>query len=91
MATEQAEGQESQDSGQDPMELVKEIDGGLQQVTQMLGQVSPDLAQGMMQVNKQFRAIIEQAMKQQGGGGGKQAAPQERPMNQGNASTQGAY
>ena len=58
MATEQAEGQESQDSGQDPMELVKEIDGGLQQVTQMLGQVSPDLAQGMMKFNKQFRAII---------------------------------
>lgn len=85
---EQGEGQGS------PMEMIKQIDAGLQQITQLLAQGSEELAKAMQEVNDRFRAIIEEAQKQaQGGnGGGQRNAPsQERPQNAGAADVRQAY
>lgn len=74
-----------------PMEIIKDVDDGLQQLVQLLAQGSEDLAKAMEEVNARFRQIIEEAQKQAQGGGSRKQAPQERPQNAGNADVRQAY
>ncbi len=79
---------EQGEGGADPRQLVMQIDDGLQQVTQMLQSVDPQLSEAMSEVNEQFRAIIEASLA---GGDGSKAAPQEVPANAGAAEVRQAY
>ena len=82
--------QEEQGGGQEEAlkGMIQSIDQGLGQLTQVIGQMSPEAAQGLEQVNQAFREVIESIL---GGGGGAQENEMASPETQGRKGVQPAF
>ena len=81
--------QEEQGGGQEEAlkGMIQSIDQGLGQLTQVIGQMSPEAAQGLEQVNQAFREVIESIL----GGGGAQENEMASPETQGRKGVQPAF
>ena len=78
-----------EDEGGGPLtQMIVQTDQALSQIAQVLAKASPQAARALMQINQQYRDIIQGVMSGQDGGGapeqgGDQMAP---PETQGKAS-----
>ena len=92
----QGQGEPPTDDQQGPLtDMIVQTDQALSAIAQVLAKASPDASKAMMQVNDQFRKIIQSVMNQgqaqQGQGGQRPASPMVGPETQGKAGTMPAY
>ena len=90
----QQQGQGGGGGGQDQMAQFKEmaiqVNEGIGQIGQALGQMSPEAGSDMADLQKQYQGIVQSALSGEGGEKGRQA-PQERPAEAGAAQVRPSY
>lgn len=86
----QGPGEPPGDDSQGPLtQMIIQTDQALTGIAQVLTKASPDAGRAMMQLNEQFRKIIQSVMSQGDQGGGQQpASPMVSPETQGKAAMQ---
>ncbi len=71
----QAQSQSVDASGGDPLtQMITQTDEALTQIAQVLSKASPEAGQALIQINEQFRQVIQQVLSQAEGGGQQQQA-----------------
>lgn len=85
-APQEAQGQPPADDSSGPLtQMIIQTDQALTAISQVLSKASPDAARAMMQVNEQYRKII-QAVMSQGQGQPQGPSPMVSPETQGKAA-----
>lgn len=74
----QEQQQEQGEGGDDIMKMAMQIDQGMQQLAQGIGQQIPEAGKALMEVNAAYRKVMGAAVRQlQGGGQEQQQAPSQ--------------
>lgn len=87
VSQEQPSGLGPEASGDPLADMITQTDQALTQIAQVLGKASPEAAQALMQINEQYRQVIQSVMSGGPQGGQRPASPMVGPENQGKPST----